>query len=458
MVFRRASLYFLMVSLFISLNTSLLPSQSRSVNAGDFQNENSSTAGIQEAVDALPAEGGTVFIPAGMYEITRSIRLRTGVRIQGEGHMTVITRRAPYLQVILSAPAYSGSTAIRVQSTAGFEAGFEICLQNDKAFYRGRKTSHPVISDIDGNILTLEKPLTMSHPPDGIECDVYVFHSFPVFYAADASLISIQELTIDGKIQESAGLKTEWTAAAIYFDRVKDCYISKVHVKNFPSDGISMQAGENATVTDCIAEYNLGCGFHPGTRINGGSWTNNVGRYNRDDGLYFCQNVHNTIVEGSRFYGNGRSGIGNLGYARFGPLWTDHYNIVSNNICYNNGRSGIECLGGGNNIVVNNICKDNSQMHPGRWPGILVDNTHSTIIRGNRCMDTQSASSKTQGYGILVRNHSANNTITGNILSGHRYEGISGDALNSNIVKDNITLTEHVLGQAFYPPDSSWTQ
>jgi parallel beta-helix repeat protein len=202
-----------------------------------------------------------------------------------------------------------------------------------------------------------------------------------------------------------------------------------------------MQIGDNITVSDCLAEYNLGHGYHPGTGITSGSWTNNVGRFNGWDGLFFCHRVRHTTVSGNRFHDNGWNGIGGLGVGGDGG---DRYNVVSGNFCYNNARSGIECTLGGNNVVVNNVCENNSQSEPGKWPGILVEDTHSSVISGNRCLDFQQPdSTRTQYYGILVTGSSRDNTITGNILSGHAKAGISGDALDRNIVADNITIEKH---------------
>ena len=48
------------------------------LNGRDFRS-------IQQALDALPRQGGTVVLPAGVYEVGEKIRLRSHVRLQGEG-------------------------------------------------------------------------------------------------------------------------------------------------------------------------------------------------------------------------------------------------------------------------------------------------------------------------------------------------------------------------------------
>lgn len=49
-----------------------------------FDDGTSTTAGVQEAVDSLPAKGGTVFIPAGKHRITEPLDVKNdNILIQG---------------------------------------------------------------------------------------------------------------------------------------------------------------------------------------------------------------------------------------------------------------------------------------------------------------------------------------------------------------------------------------
>ena len=49
----------------------------------DSANGLSPTSGLQEAIDALPASGGTVLLPAGVYPLRRSVLLRSNVTLRG---------------------------------------------------------------------------------------------------------------------------------------------------------------------------------------------------------------------------------------------------------------------------------------------------------------------------------------------------------------------------------------
>ena len=413
-------------------------SADKKFNATDFMSSESRTAGIQEAVDALPPEGGVVYLPAGTYEITRAIHLRTGVYVRGDGDHTVIARAEPCLQVPLAAPAKAGDKKVKVKDISGFKAGNEVCVRSDSS--HGWWCTHTLITSIEGNTISLADTLTHNHlPPE----NAWASNLFPCLYANDARDIRIEDLCIDGRMtdEDREKLTNDFTLSAVHFREVSDCLVARVHVKNYPGDGVSIQMGDNATVTQCLSEYNLGHGFHPGTGITSGAWIDNIGRYNGWDGLFFCHRVRHSIMRGNRFHDNGWNGIGGLG---IGGTGGDRYNVVSGNFCYNNAKSGIECKVGGNNIITNNVCENNSQSEPGRWPGILVRDTHSSIISGNRCLDFQQPDSAlTQGYGILVTGDSRDNIITGNLITGFVTSGISGDALYRNVVEDNLVRSAH---------------
>jgi len=233
----------------------------------------------------------------------------------------------------------------------------------------------------------------------------------------------------------------EFVTSAIHFRDVINVHIEKVTVRYYPSDGFSIQGGANAYVSNCIAEYNHGNGFHPGTTLNESTWINNVGRYNGWDGLYFCFNVRYTTVSGNHFYKNGKNGIGGLGK---GGVMGDQMNVIDGNYCYQNAKSGIECTPGKNNTIVNNICENNSQEEAGKWPGIYLKNTSSTIIRGNRCCDTRlEESGKTQACGILFSGECLHNVVTDNILSGHLKKGIAGEYLDMNLIENNMIFNNN---------------
>jgi parallel beta-helix repeat protein len=241
-------------------------------------------------------------------------------------------------------------------------------------------------------------------------------------------------------MKPGSSYSSQFVCSAIHLIHVHNILIDKVVIRRYPSDGFSIQGGSNASVTNCLAEYNLGNGFHPGTTLTGSTWSQNTGRYNGGDGLYFCFNVRYATVADNHFHNNKRHGIGDLGK---GGDYGDQMNVVSGNFCYNNDQCGIELTPGGNNIVVNNICENNSRAEPGRWPGISLRDTHSTIIQGNRCVQSnQPASGGRQNHGIFLAGKCENNLIMGNIITGYQV-GIHGENMDKNTILQNVSVEKH---------------
>lgn len=381
-------------------------------NVADFIEKESFTSGLQEAIDALPKSGGNIWVPPGVYTLRRQVRLRRNLSIRGAGQASLITR-TPEVSSPLTQIAQAGDTSVQVESAEKFEVGMEVSVF-DKEQY-GWYATHAFIVDISENTLRLDRAINRPCLP---ERNGKVANSFPAFLAWEEDGCELESLCIDGMNISGQSAFVDFTVSAIHLVRTTDARVTRCLVRHWPGDGISVQGGSGAMVTDCIAESCLGHGFHPGTSVQHSLWTNNIGRSNRGDGLYFCMYVRHSVVSGNTFYGNGRHGIGGLGDGG------DQYNVVANNTCVCNARYGIEACRGQNNMINSNICLNNSQAEAGRYSGIgLIDVTDMTVS-GNRCLDDQSA--RTQAYGIeeigtsdynlIVANHCRGNLI-GSILT-----------------------------------------
>ncbi len=405
------------------------------VDIKDFFDPSSPTAGLQEAVNYLKPEGGTIFLSPGTYKIRKSIVLFSGVSIIGSGEYSVIERMDSCIQRPLLSGSREGDTEIQINDISGFFKGGEITIFSNT--FSGFNCSNATIIEVKEKSLKFDRPLRKNYLPEN---KAGVMNFFPVFTVTRAENIRIENLVIDGKMKPGSDFRDEFVCSAIHFVHVYNIIIDKVMIRRYPGDGFSIQGGGNASVTNCLAEYNLGNGFHPGTTLRASTWSQNVGRYNGLDGLFFCYNVRYATVSDNHFFNNHKNGIGDLGE---GGEEGDQMNVVSGNFCYNNGLSGIECSPGGNNIVVNNVCENNSQSEPGKWPGIYLKDTHSTIIQGNRCSESNSsASGNEQNHGILLIGKCVNNIITDNILTGYS-KGIAGDNLEMNTIIENVSLEKN---------------
>ncbi|MBM4033057.1 MAG: hypothetical protein FJ291_14920 [Planctomycetes bacterium] len=116
------------------------------VSAADFARPDSPTAGLQEAIGALPKEGGVVSIPPGTYVLRQALVLRSHVTLRGAGSTTILTR-GKQAHTKLAKPARKGETAIEVETTDGFRPGDEVALMDDPM--HGWYMAHGIVLGIE---------------------------------------------------------------------------------------------------------------------------------------------------------------------------------------------------------------------------------------------------------------------------------------------------------------------
>lgn len=369
------------------------------------QHTTSPTAGIQEAIDALPDAGGTVVIPAGRHLVRRSIQPRSGVTLRGEGAATVLTRRAP-VAFNLTATCGENADTVAVDSVDGLQVGDEVNLfDTTQGGWHGRQF---VIHAIDGTTLrgaiVAGSPKRTYAPENGAAGR----HDFPMIYVDECNDVTIESLTIDGGDHGyTPADSASFTCAAVHTATANNLRVDRVTVKGWPADGISVQRGRGATVTHCLVEDCLSHGLHPGTHLTESVWTNNISRRNRA-GFYFCVGVRHAVVTDNLFVDNRGCGIDNLGDP-------DRDNVVQGNIIARNGLYGIEGRGALHNVIANNIVQDNSQRCPGIFPGIYLRNHKGNVVRSNRCHDTQD--NPTQGRGLMTEDDLGDNLIADNLVT-----------------------------------------
>jgi parallel beta-helix repeat protein len=157
-------------------------------------------------------------------------------------------------------------------------------------------------------------------------------------------------------------------------------------------------------------------GFHAGGRLEDSEFVDNEARGNLGDGFYFCAWVTRINLKNNKFVGNQGSGVGGLGDSG------DKNNVVENNVCEANGKNGIQLWDGVDNIVRDNTCLNNSQSSPGRFSGISLAATSSSVVTGNRCFDTQPK--KTQKHGIEEAANCRANAVMNNEANGNAAAGL----------------------------------
>ena len=374
--------------------------------------------GLQEAIDALGGKGGVVAVPPGRHVLKRSLRVPSGVTLRGAGAGSLLVK-CDGAATPLTRPAKAGDASLEVKDVAGFEPGMEIALARLNDGYAptdmdawGFDWQHPTIKAIRGRVLELDQPLDDPFPAEATT----VLNFFPAIRVERAKDVLLDSLHIDGNLAKQPGPYSEFQAAAVAIllstnVRVRDCV-----VRDWPCDGISAQGGSDVVVSGCTVERARGHGFHPGSGITQARFLNNRGSGNLWDGLYFCQAVTRSVVDGNLFVGNGRHGIGGLGGGKE-PKTRDADNVVSRNVCDANAQAGIEIQVSRGHRVLDNICRGNSTSRAGGWPGISIRQASELRVAGNVC------SGETQSHGILEVGGTSN-VITDNQLEGNRGEGL----------------------------------
>ncbi len=416
---------FLLVAVMASAALGAAAERPGVVNAADFARADSPTAGLQEAVDALPKEGGVVNIPPGTYLLRRALVLRSHVTLRGSGSTTILTR-GKQAHTRLAKPARKGEMTLEVESTDGFRPGDEVALMDDPM--HGWYMAHCIVKEVAPKRLTVAEPIVSGHD-EGVfkpERNAIVVNFFPFIrggrahWDAEVADVAILDLVLDGNLKENPGPWRDFTLAAIHFANVSDSLVRGVTIRGSVGDGIGVQGGHDDRVESCLVEGCRGHGLHPGTSLRGAVFANNISRRNEGDGLYFCWEVVGITVSGNLFHDNTGSGVGGLGEGGKGG---DRFNVVANNVCRRNARRGIEAVRGANNVITGNVCLDNSQSKPGQFSGILLADTTHTLVSGNRC--GTEGDKPTQKFGIEECGKSDHNVVAANLCEGNAQGGIA---------------------------------
>ncbi len=340
---------------------------------------------IQPGIDALPADGGVVYIKEGTYEISAAIEIqKSNVAVMGAGRATLITLA-------------NGSDDHMIE------------LGDDSTSFTGI-----VLTDVrlDGN----------SANQTGNLIGVYV--------TTAAEDCKVQRCWIDDVKRNG-----------IYIDSGSDRnLISENTVTACTRDGIIVVGSTRGNVVSNNVSYsNTRNGIWVGSGSN--IVEGNLCYSNGPDGSSLGAGIHiefsGNLVVGNHCYDNYYGEIvvwtsterntitGNFCEASRGSgirVFGDNNTITGNSV-FNNDYRGISIEGADYNTVSGNVCMNNSQVGLGNQSsGILLSDANYNTISANQCNDDQGGSN-TQKYGIEELDgggDSDNNEIIGNVTVGNK--------------------------------------
>ena len=375
------------------------PDQNRQAtcHAGDFIDPSNPALGIQRAIDSLPPGGGVVILPKGELLMRRHLRLRSHVTLCGQGAgMTILRAVQGERAGILGLKSGQGECVVSVspQDAEKFRVGDGVCFDGNWGHPTNLDSVNKdcvVTAVADGQITVrgiapgsapLHVPAWLSQPATPTPPKVLV-HWFPQIYAHCAEFVELRDLTIIGGDGGWGGFES----AAVTFGQVSSPRLSRVEIKKWEGDGLSLQTVGDAMVTDNTVT-NVQQGYHPGTSTQRFLWSRNLGVGNRGCGLYFCYYNRNGVYHRGKL-----DRFDGYGWPR------DIFNVLAQNTCVSNQDFAIEQGEGGGGVVFHN-----------QFPQIRVGNG----FQGAPTFDFVVAQNRTDSL-RFVEGNVERNLIVGNV-------------------------------------------
>ena len=361
---------------------------------------------IQMAIDALPAEGGTVRLTGGTFVLKDAVHVRSNMKLTGSGEATILKRDKGFRSKMTIDADYAELKAT-VEDASGFEVGMSVQIWDEK---QGScwDVSTGTITDIDGNTVYFDNYLIRDyHAADG----GWVSNAGSGVLVKHAENVVLSNFTVDGNKDNTVHVDgCNGGGVAILYS--KNVLVDHVHVKDFNGEGITWQVTENVTIQNSEIEGSANIGMHPGTGSPKSRILNNDSHHNAKDGLFICWRVHHSVIKNNKFHDNGRYGICT------GHKDTD--DIFEGNHIYNNGSDGVNLRpetaanSPHNNTFVNNVIENNGKNGGGYGFG-LYSLARNLVIKNNVIRNT---TGKTQKAAVFVGKGFPSFVMEGNEIGG----------------------------------------
>lgn len=356
---------------------------------------------IQAGIDYVAGlGGGVVELTQGRFLVENAIYLRDSVILCGQGRRTVL-KKSNAVHSLLAQDADMNETYAIVEDPSGFEVGMGVSV-GDKQGAIMHLISVRTIRWIEDNILGFGEPFETIQ---FVSNDAYVQSTFPVIYAKDVSDYAVEDLTVDGNMDNNPMLNS-WIDGGVYLLRSSNGRLANCEVRNVNADGISLNESANdVTIENCEVHHNARLGIHVGTgsqriRISGcrihsngcGEETLKVVGPNQD-GLFLCFTAQHGIYEDNLIENNCGHGV-TLGHK-------DSDNLFVNNTISGNAKGGV-FYRGDTYRTYNNVFRDCTiQDNSGVGFHISGDADQTTLERC-RIFDSRPVGQKEQTIGVWI--------------------------------------------------------
>jgi hypothetical protein len=366
---------------------------------------------IQVAVDALPAEGGTVRLDAGQFKMKAPVRLKSNVKLIGSGPETILKRIDGYHSRFIVDADY-GELKLTVEDASGFEAGMSFQVTNDPNSSCWDVTTG-VITDITGNVLYIDTYLVRDYD---CENNGVVTSAGSCVSVLNARNVFISNFTIDGNKAKN-DLLDGCNGGGIAIMKSKYVTVEGVHVKDFNGEGITWQITENVTVRNCEINGCCNMGLHPGTGSPNSLIEGNNSHHNKV-GLFICWRVQHSLITENQFHHNSDCGI-STGHK-------DSDVVFKNNHIFENDGDGVSFRNEDpknsphRNSFINNIVENNGTAKGG-YGFFFNGNSQDVSLEDNIIRDNKNG---TQKAAIFITKGTPPPKEINNKMSGHKQGNI----------------------------------
>jgi hypothetical protein len=422
---------------------------------------------LQTAINNLPAAGGKIFVKAGVYPITSTIKITTSnLQIQGEGmgitefvgNMTGSTPALEAYNNVAGTPrslinsTLLGDTTITTSpvDAASFTSGEYVLLYSNKVVDTEDTDKHA------GEIKQI--PLPAFDPTSGvIPVDDQIFDTYTLADSAQvASITMLQNITLsDFSITTSASSST-LKVGFTHFRFVENLQIERIEVHDAFYAGIHLESVRNANVSDCFIHHISD--VTPASNVRYGIVVGSASQNISITGCRFSQTRHAVTTGGSS--GELANGVQrNVVVANCTSMLADTAHFDTHQPAQNVTFAGCMAIGGiPSTLPVGGVVPKPEvygfQMRgincsiigcavlQARGKGIMLFGPVSSgaSIVGNMIANVQ-AIAGTGGTGIYFDGPDAsggtatsNHTITGNVIKNCDGSAIANDKQNSDIV------------------------
>jgi len=426
---------------------------------------------LQAALNALPPSGGKIFVKAGTYPSTNTIRIRaSNIHIQGEGMgITVfvadstMTGNTPALEAFstvfdgtqraLVADTTRGDIAIQTSpvDASSFTVGDYVLLFSNKSVDTEAPTKHA------GEV----RQIAAVNPTTGVlTMDDQVFDSYTQADSAQVVRITmLRNLTLSDFSTTSQAPFSNLRVGFTHFRFVENLQIERLEVHHAYFSGVQVQSIRNSAISDCYIHHISDivptnppnpANERYGIAVGGASQNVSI------SGCRFSHTRHAVTTGGSS--GKNQNGVQrNIVVANCTSMLSDtgHFDThqPAENVTFigcvadggvpavpaTSGAFGFQMRGRNCSIVGCSVLQS-----IGRGIMIFGPVSSGAVITGNMIANVKAIAGNTAGTGIYFDSAgTSNHSITGNIIKNCEGSAIANGGSNNDIVISGNSI-DHV--------------